>query len=65
MHDTVELAVQVNGKVRGRIEASAGASEQELVELASLLTQSRGSPRRQTLRKTIVVPRKLVKMVVS
>ena len=56
--------VQVNGKVRDRIEASAAASEEELVKLA------RSSPRvtalleGKELRKTIVVPHKLVILVV-
>ncbi len=30
-HDTFELVVQVNGKVRGRVEVGAGLSEDELV----------------------------------
>jgi len=63
--EVFELVVQVNGKVRDRIEASVGASEQELVELA------RSSPRLapylegKQIRKTIVVPRKLVNLVVG
>ncbi|MGC9974576.1 MAG: leucine--tRNA ligase, partial [Gaiellaceae bacterium] len=61
---TFELVVQVNGKLRDRLEASVEASEQELVELA------RSSPRVAALiegkevRKTIVVPRKLVNLVI-
>jgi leucyl-tRNA synthetase len=63
--DTFELVVQVNGKVRDRVEVKVGLSEDELVELA------RSSPRVQelvdgaTIRKTIVVPDKLVNIVVS
>jgi leucyl-tRNA synthetase len=62
--ETFELVVQVNGKVRDRLSASVGASEEELIELA------RSSPRvaafleGKELRKTIVVPRKLVNLVV-
>ena len=62
--ETFELVVQVNGKVRDRIEVSVAASEEELVELA------RSSPRVAALiegkevRKTIVVPRKLVNLVI-
>jgi leucyl-tRNA synthetase len=50
--------------VRDRLEASVEATEEELIELA------RSSPRVATfiegkaLRKTIVVPRKLVNLVV-
>jgi leucyl-tRNA synthetase len=62
--ETFELVVQVNGKVRDRLEASVEATKEELVELA------RSSPRvtalleGKELRKTIVVPRKLVNLVV-
>jgi leucyl-tRNA synthetase len=63
--ESFELVVQVNGKVRDRIEASVGASEQELVELAR--SSSRVAPHLEgkTVRKTIVVPRKLVNLVVG
>jgi leucyl-tRNA synthetase len=61
--DTFELVVQVNGKVRDRLEMDAAASEEEIVARAS------ASPRVQAhidggqVRKTIVVPRKLVNFV--
>jgi leucyl-tRNA synthetase len=64
VRDTFELVVQVNGKVRDRFDVEASLSEDELVELA------KSSPRVQShidgapLRKTIVVPRKLVNFVV-
>jgi leucyl-tRNA synthetase len=62
--ETFELVVQVNGKVRDRIEVAADLGEAELVERA------KASPRVQThvdgkeIRQTIVVPRKLVNLVV-
>jgi leucyl-tRNA synthetase len=63
--DTFELVVQVNGKVRDRFEVDADLPEDELV------ARARSSPRVQAhldgaqVRKTIVVPRKLVNFVVS
>jgi leucyl-tRNA synthetase len=63
--ETFELVVQVNGKVRDRLEVAADASEEELVAAAT------ASPRVQTfldggtIRQTIVVPRKLVNLVVG
>jgi leucyl-tRNA synthetase len=63
--ESFELVVQVNGKVRDRMPASVAASEEELIELA------RSSPRvapyleGKQIRKTIVVPRKLVNLVVG
>jgi len=63
--ETFELVVQVNGKLRDRMEASVGASEQELIELASSSPRVAAFLEGKTLRKTIVVPRKLVNLVVS
>jgi leucyl-tRNA synthetase len=63
--DTFELVVQVNGKVRDRLQVGVGLSEAELIELA------KASPRVQAyldggqIRQTIVVPRKLVNLVVE
>jgi leucyl-tRNA synthetase len=65
VRETFELVVQVNGKVRDRLQVAAGLSEDELVELA------KASPRVQAyldggkIEQTIVVPRKLVNLVVA
>jgi leucyl-tRNA synthetase len=62
--ETFELVVQVNGKVRDRLEVPVGLSEDELV------AQALASPRVQAqldgkhVRKTVVVPEKLVNLVV-
>jgi leucyl-tRNA synthetase len=61
---TFELVVQVNGRVRDRLEVDVALSEEELVATA------KASPRVQAFlnggepRQTIVVPRKLVNFVV-
>jgi leucyl-tRNA synthetase len=63
--DTFELVVQVNGRVRDRLQVAADLSEGELVAAA------KGSERVRTfldgaeVRQTIVVPRKLVNLVVD
>jgi len=62
--ESFELVVQVNGKVRDRIEASVAASEEELIELARSSPRVEAFLEGKTLRKTIVVPRKLVNLVV-
>jgi leucyl-tRNA synthetase len=62
--DTFELVVQVNGKLRDRVEAPTDASQEQQEELARqserVLSQLNG---RQIV-KTIVVPGKLVNFVV-
>jgi leucyl-tRNA synthetase len=62
--DTFELVIQVNGKVRDRVEVSTDLPEAELIE------QAKASPRVQAqldgreIRQAIVVPRKLINFVV-
>jgi leucyl-tRNA synthetase len=62
--DTVEIVVQVNGKLRDRLLVAAGTPEAELVELALASERVRahvnGEPER-----TIVVPDRLVNVVVG
>ncbi len=63
-HDTFVLVVQVNGKVRGRVEVSAGLSEDELVATARALPRVQELVDGKEFRKAIVVPGKLVNLVV-
>jgi leucyl-tRNA synthetase len=63
--DTFELVIQVNGKVRDRLQVPTDLPEEELV------ARAKESPKVQThlnsgeIRQTIVVPRKLVNLVVG
>ena len=50
-HDTFPLVVQVNGKLRDRVEASSGASEEELLALARSSEKVQGPHRRQAGRE--------------
>jgi leucyl-tRNA synthetase len=62
--DTVEIVVQINGKVRDKFTVGSGLSRQELETLAcdrAKVKQHLGS---QTISKVIVVPDKLVNLVV-
>jgi leucyl-tRNA synthetase len=64
VRETFELVVQINGKVRDRLQVDAGLSEDELVELARASERVRGYLDGNEPRKTIVVPKKLVNFVV-
>ncbi len=63
--DTFELVIQVNGRVRDRVEVAADSSDEDLV------AQAKASPRVQAyldgkeIRKEIVVPGKLVNLVIT
>jgi leucyl-tRNA synthetase len=60
----VEVVVQVNGKVRGRVTVRRGASEAQVVELALRDDSVRKFVDGQAIKKTIFVPDRLVNLVV-
>jgi leucyl-tRNA synthetase len=62
--DTVTLVVQVNGRLRDRIEVAAEAPKEELLELARASEKVRGHLDGKEVVKEIVVPGKLVNLVV-
>jgi leucyl-tRNA synthetase len=62
--ETFELVVQVNGKVRDRIEVSVDLADDELVERAKALPRVRAQLDGKEIRRAVVVPRKLVNLVV-
>jgi leucyl-tRNA synthetase len=63
--ETFELVIQVNGKVRDRVEVPADASEEELVAQAKASPRVQGYLDGNEIRKEIVVPGKLVNLVVG
>ena len=65
VQDTVELAVQVNGKVRGRLCVAAEASSDEIIAQAKALENVREHLEGRTVRKAMVVPGRLVVFAVS
>jgi leucyl-tRNA synthetase len=62
---TFELVVQVNGKVRDRLQVPADLSEDELVARAKESPKVKAHLDGGKIRQTIVVPRKLVNLVVG
>jgi len=62
--ETIELAVQVNGKVRGKIHVPADAPQEEVLDLAAAAEGVRPYLEGKPIRKKIYVPRKLVSFVV-
>jgi leucyl-tRNA synthetase len=62
--DQIELVVQVNGKVRGRVSVPAGIGEADAVERAVQVDSVRRFLEGKTLRKTIYVENRLVNLVV-
>jgi leucyl-tRNA synthetase len=62
-HDTFELVVQVNGRVRDRMEVPSDLPEDELIERAKASPRVQAHLDGSEIRQTIVVPRKLVNIV--
>jgi leucyl-tRNA synthetase len=62
--DEVELPVQVNGKVRGRIRVASGASDAEIGAAALADPAVHAALADRPVRKQIVVPGKMVSLVV-
>ena len=62
--ETVEVVLQVNGKLRDRLQVPATIGEQDLVALARASERVRAHLDGDEPRKTIVVPGKLVNFVV-
>ena len=63
--ETFELVVQVNGRVRDKVEVPVELSEPELVARAKELPRVRAHVDGKEIRKEIVVPGKLVNLVVE
>ncbi|OKA29073.1 leucine--tRNA ligase [Pseudomonas versuta] len=65
VQDTLQLVIQVNGKLRGHIEMPAGASREEVEAAARINENVLRFTDGLTIRKVIVVPGKLVNIVAS
>jgi Leucyl-tRNA synthetase len=64
LEDEVEMVIQVNGKVRDRMKMSILATEEEMKTAALANPKIQKFTAGQTIRKIVVVPRKLVNIVV-
>jgi leucyl-tRNA synthetase len=64
VQDEIEIVVQVNGKVRDRLTVSASIGDDELLAIALASERVQAHVDGKELRKTIVVPGKLVSLVV-
>ncbi|MBN2301750.1 MAG: leucine--tRNA ligase [Lentisphaerae bacterium] len=63
--DEIEVVLQVNGKVRGRITVPVDIDSAEMERLAMSSEQISKYTRGKTIRKVIVIPNKLVNIAVS
>ena len=64
LQDSLELMVQINGKLRSKISVAATATQEEIQALALADEQVIRFIDQQVVKKIIVVPKKLVNIVV-
>jgi leucyl-tRNA synthetase len=62
--DTVEMPIQINGRLRSRLVASVSAAKEELEQAALADSKVRKYIEGTTVKKVIVVPSKLINIVV-
>jgi leucyl-tRNA synthetase len=63
--DALEIVVQVNGKLRGRVTVPAGAGDEKVRELALADENVQKHIAGKAVKKAIVVPNKLINIVVA
>jgi leucyl-tRNA synthetase len=63
--EEILIVVQINGKLRSRITADADATEEEIRSMALADARVREYTDGKTLKKLVVVPKKLVSIVVA
>jgi len=63
--ETFTMVVQVNGKVRGKIEVNANTSDDEMKELAKSIENVKNYIDGKEIVKEVIVPKKLVSIVVK
>jgi leucyl-tRNA synthetase len=63
--DTVEVVLQINGKMRGKIILAAGISQAEMEQAALADEQVKKSLEGKTVKRIIVVPGKLVNIAAT
>ena len=61
----MELAVQVNGKVRGKISVASDASKEQVLAAAKADANVARHLAEKTLRREVYVPGRIVNLVVS
>jgi leucyl-tRNA synthetase len=65
IEDTIELVVQINGKVRAKTEVSSDISEKDAIETAKSLSNIKAHIEGKQVIKEIYVPGRLVNIVVK
>ena len=63
-NDSYEMVVQINGKVRGKIEVDSSLNENEMIDIAKTIPNVKINLENKKIIKVITVPKKLVNIVI-
>ena len=63
-NDSYEMVVQINGKVRGKIEVDSSLNENEMIDIAKTIPNVKINLENKEIVKVITVPKKLVNIVI-
>jgi leucyl-tRNA synthetase len=63
--DAYQIAVQVNGKLRGEVQVAASADDAEIRDMAARDPKVAGWLQGKTVKKVVVIPKRLVNFVVA
>ena len=63
--DTIEMVLQINGKVRAKFEINSDASKEEIEKLVNADESLNKHFSGKTVRKIIVIPGKIVNVVAN
>lgn len=62
--DEIELAVQINSKMRGRITVASGATEEEIKNIILSDDKFAAELKDKNIKKFIIVPKRLVNIII-
>jgi len=65
VRDTIPYVIQINGKVRGKMDVAAGTTEEQIKEMALRVDNVKRTIEGLTIRKMIVIPGKMVSIAIS
>jgi leucyl-tRNA synthetase len=65
VEDEIEIVVQINGKVRDRLTVPRDATEEMIKEMALASPRVQALTEGKTMKKIVVVPKKLVNIVLG
>jgi leucyl-tRNA synthetase len=65
VRDEISIVIQINGKVRGKIEIAPDTPEEKIKELALQVENVKRTLEGKTIRKIILIPGKMMSIAVS